>query len=180
MCGEIALYLYIIQKLTIMGDFDFLDNIGESKGLFKKVKVSNKIEEAVKYLEILQNRNLMGEDFKNDLLELMVNKKANSEVILGNINKSIEAHEKIKLKILSIDEEMFKSKNDQLEYVGAIDRMPNDATQLLPNRGKVSYLLVQQIFNVLKNRTVTIKEIINLSDILDFKVLAVFNVEVSE
>ena len=72
---------------------------------------------------------------------------------------------------------MFKHKNDELEYVGEIDRMPNDKTKLSANRGKVSYLFAKQLSEHLRNRILTLKEINALSDTLDFKLLKVLNVE---
>ena len=55
----------------------------------------------------------------------------------------------MELKILSVDESVFKLKNDVLEYIGAIDRMPNDSYILSPNRGKVSYSFAKELFKQL-------------------------------
>ena len=93
------------------------------------------------------------------------------------MQKSIVVLEKAEFKILSVDEDMFKLKNDKPEYVGSIDRVPDDKTLLSPNTGKVSYTFSKQLFEHLKYRTMTLKEINALSDLLDFKFLKVFNVE---
>jgi len=83
----------------------------------------------------------------------------------------------VEFKLLSVDEEIFKLKNDELEYVGTVDRMPEDKTPSLANSGKVSYSFIIQLFEHLKYRTLTLKEINAISDLLDFQFLVVFNVE---
>lgn len=162
-----------------MGTFDFLDNIGDSKNKYDEVYVDNSIKPQIDLLEILQNRNLMLEDFKNEILSLFINKKINKELLYQNIRKSIDAHEKIKIKIISVDENEFKNKNDTLEYIGAIDRMPNDIFYTNnKERGKVSYNFAISLYEHLKGRILTIKEVCDLSDALDFKILKVYNIEV--
>ena len=160
-----------------MKNFDFLNNIGESVNNFKKVKVNNDLTKKVEYLEILRNRNLMMEDFKNEILDLLVNKNISDEIFIREVQKSIDAFKEMELKILSVDESVFKLKNDVLEYIGAIDRMPNDSYILSPNRGKVSYSFAKELFNQLKGRRIRLGELISMSDSLDFKVLKIFNVE---
>lgn len=160
-----------------MGKFDFLTKLGESKSDYEIINVENELKNKLVYLEILVNRNLMQEDFKIELTNLYVNKKITENKFFENVQKSIDILEKAEFKIKSIDEDMFKLKNNTLEYVGSIDRMPDDKTQLLPNCGKVSFILTKQLFEHLKYRTLTLKEINALSDLLDFKFFKVFNVE---
>ncbi len=160
-----------------MGKFDFLKKLGESKNNYEIINVEKDVEDKLMYLEILVSRNLMQEDFKNELANYYLNKKISESKFFENVQKSIRVHEKAEFKIKSIDEDMFKLKNDTLEYVGSIDRMPDDKTQLLPNCGKVSFLLTKQLFEHLKYRTLTLKEINAFSDLLDFKFFKVFNVE---
>ena len=58
-----------------MGKFDFLENMGESKSNFT-IKPSTKSEnEKISLLEILKSRNLIGAEFKDELISLLVNKK---------------------------------------------------------------------------------------------------------
>ena len=142
-----------------MGIFDFLDNIGESKNKFKEVKSNSDLDTKVQYLEILQSRNLLMEDFKS------------------NVEKSVKLHNEIELELLSVDDEEFKLKNDELEYIGVIDRIQNNSESENPNRGMVSYNFVKSLFNQLNRKNITLKEINDLSDILEFKVLKVFNVK---
>jgi hypothetical protein len=160
-----------------MENFDFLNSIGESKNNFKDINVNKDLKKIIEYLEILRNRNLMNEDFKNEVLDLLVNEKISNEIFYREIQKSIDAFKEIELKILSVDESVFKLKNDELEYIGAIDRMPNDSYILSPNRGKVSYSFAKELFKQLKGRRIKLGELISMSDSLDFKVIKIFNVE---
>jgi hypothetical protein len=160
-----------------MENFDFLNSIGENKSNFKNFNINKDLSKIVEYLEILRNRNLMNEEFKNEIIDLLVNKKITLEIFFREVQKSIDTYNEVELKIISIDESEFKIKNDELEYIGAIDRMPNDNTILNSNRGKVSYSFSKELFNHLKGRRIKLKEIIAMSDSLDFKVLKIFNVE---
>jgi len=160
-----------------MGKFDFLSKIGESKSDYEVVNVEKGIKEKLLYLEILVNRNLMQVEFKDQLIDYYLNKKITEIIFFENVQKSILVSEKAEFKLLSVDEEMFKLKNDELEYVGTVDRMPEDKTPSLANSGKVSYSFIIQLFEHLKYRTLTLKEINAISDLLDLKFLVVFNVE---
>ena len=160
-----------------MENFDFLNDIGESKNNFKTLNVGKKLKNKIEFLEILINRNLMMEDFKNEILDLLINKKISDEIFFREVRKSITNFNEVELKLLSIDESEFKFKNDELEYIGAIDRMPDDSYILSSNRGKVSYSFAKELFNHLKGRRIKLREIIAMSDSLDFKVIKVFNVE---
>ena len=160
-----------------MENFDFLNSIGESKDNFEFLNVNKDLKNKIEFLEILRNRNLMMEDFKNEILDLLVNKNISDEIFIREVQKSIDAFKEMELKILSVDESVFKLKNDVLEYIGAIDRMPNDSYILSPNRGKVSYSFAKELFNQLKGRRIRLGELISMSVSLDFKVLKIFNVE---
>lgn len=160
-----------------MKNFDFLNNLGESKNNFNSLNVNKILKNKIEYLDILRNRNLMMEDFKNEILDLLLNKNISDDIFIREVKKSIDAHNEIELKLLSLDESEFKLKNDDLEYIGAIDRMPDDTCFLSPNRGKVSYSFAKKLFDHLKGRRIKLKEIIALSDSLDFKILKIFNVE---
>lgn len=160
-----------------MGKFDFLTKLGESKNDYEVVDVEKDVKDKMLYLEILVNRNLMQREFKEQIVELYINKKVSESQFFENVQKSIRVLEKAEFKIISVDDDMFKFKNDKPEYVGTIDRMPDDKIQLLPNTGKVSFSFIKQLFDHLKYRTLTLKEINALSDLLDFKFLKVFNVE---
>lgn len=160
-----------------MENFDFLNSIGESKDNFEFLNINKDLKNKIEFLEILRNRNLMMEDFKNEILDLLVNKNISDEIFIREVQKSIDAFKEIELKILSVDESVFKLKNDVLEYIGAIDRIPNDSYILSPNRGKVSYSFAKELFNQLKGRRIKLGELISMSDSLDFKVLKIFNVE---
>ena len=107
-----------------MENFDFLNSIGESKDNFEFLNVNKDLKNKIEFLEILRNRNLMMEDFKNEILDLLVNKNISDEIFIREVQKSIDAFKEMELKILSVDESVFKLKNDVLEYIGAIDRMP--------------------------------------------------------
>ena len=160
-----------------MGIFDFLDNIGESKNKFKEVKSNSDLDTKVQYLEILQSRNLLMEDFKNDLIQKYINKEIDDKLFKSNVEKSVKLHNEIELELLSVDDDEFKLKNDELEYIGVIDRIQNNSESENPNRGMVSYNFVKSLFNQLNRKNITLKEINDLSDILEFKVLKVFNVK---
>lgn len=159
-----------------MGSFDFLDNIGEQKGDFNTSKSVKADKERMQYLEILVSRNLMMEQFKEEVIQLY-NTTKSIEIFNNNVQKSINLIGRIEVKIIGIDENMFKLKNDEFEYIGAIDRMPNDGYVLSANRGKVSYTFAMQLFHHLKNRVLLVNEINGLSDALDFRVLSVLEVE---
>lgn len=111
------------------------------------------------------------------MVDYYLNKKITESKFFENVQKSILVLEKAEFKIISVDEDMFKLKNDKPEYVGTIDRMPDDKSHLLPNTGKVSYAFIKHLFEHLTYRTLSLKEINALSDLLDFKFLKVFNVE---
>lgn len=160
-----------------MGKFDFLNNIGESSNSYEVVNIDNKIKDILLYLEILVNRNLMKEDFKNELIEHFVSRKITEKKLNENIQKSILVHEQAEIKLISIDENMFKHKSDEQEYIGTIDRMPFDKTKVLSSRGKASFKFVEHLFRHLKNRVLTLKEVNSFSDLLDFDFLSVFNIE---
>jgi hypothetical protein len=160
-----------------MGKFDFLTKLGESKNDYEVVNVEKDVKDKMLYLEILVNRNLMQEEFKEQLVDFYLSKKITESKFFENVQKSIRVLEKAEFKLISVDGDMFKLKNDKPEYVGTIDRMPDDKTHVLPDTGKVSYSFIKELFEHLKNRTLTLKEINALSDLLDFKLLKVFNVK---
>lgn len=160
-----------------MGKFDFLTKLGESKNDYEVVNIEKDTKDKIEYLEILVSRNLIQEEFKEQLLNYYLSKKITEDIFFENVQKSIRVLEKAEFKIISIDEDMFKLKNDKPEYVGTIDKMPDNKTQLFPDTGKVSYSFAKQLYEHLKYRTVTLKEINALSDLLDFKLFKVFNVE---
>jgi hypothetical protein len=160
-----------------MENYDFLNSIGENENNFKNLNVNKDLKNIIQYLEILGNRNLMNEEFKSEIIDLLINKKITFEIFFREVQKSIDTYNEVELKIISIDESEFKIKNDELEYIGAIDRMPNDTSILNSNRGKVSYSFAKELFNHIKGKRIKLKEIIALSDALDFKVLKIFNVE---
>ena len=161
-----------------MGKFDFLKQLGESKDQYEVVNVGKDVEEKLQFLEILVNRNLMDNNFKEELLSLYINKKISDKIFGENIQNSISIAEKIEFRIISIDDELFKNKNDEFEYIGAIDRILNDKKgQISSNKGKVSYSFVNQLFVHLKDKVLTVKEINSLSDALDFDVFKVLNIE---
>lgn len=127
--------------------------------------VGKDVLEKARYLEILASRRLIDEEFKESVLNLYQSKKINEAKFFENLERSISGYEGAEFKILSIDEDMFKLKNDELEYVGEVDRMPNDKTELSSNRGKVSYYFIKQLREQLKYRVLTLKEINALNDI---------------
>ena len=160
-----------------MGKFDFLSKLGMSKSDYIVVEVEKDIKDKMLFLEILSSRSLMPEKFKKELIDFYLNKTLSEENFLVNVQKIIRLSEMVELKVLSVDEDLFKLKNDKPEYIGTIDRMPDDKIQLLPNTGKVSYSFIKQLYEHLKHRSITIKEINALSDLLDFDFQKVFHLE---
>jgi len=161
-----------------MGLFDFLNDLGESKSNFKTIKTSEKEELLIEYLEILVSRGLMMGDFESELINLHFNKKINEVALNENIKKSIIAHEAIEYKLVSVDEDMFKKKDNTKEYIGAIDRFPNDKTKLNSERGKISYNFAVCLLEFLKGRIMNVKMMNNLCDVLDCNVKIIFNKEI--
>ncbi len=160
-----------------MGRFDFLNKFGESKENFEIININKNIQEKVELLEILSNRKLVPEDFKSELLNLLVENKINDENFYKNVNKAIDIMEKVTFEVLSIDEDMFKLKNHEYEYVGSLTRMKGNETVSTKNSGKVSYFFLEQIFSNLKNKEVSLKQVNTVSDIFDFDLLSVINVK---
>ena len=160
-----------------MGKFDFLNKIGESKNDYKAIDIEKDVKDKRKYLEITSTRNLIQNEFKDELIAYYLNKKINEAKFYENVQKSISVLEKAEFKIISIDGDIFKLKNNKPEYVGVIDRMSNDQTKLSKNRGKVSYSFAIELYEHLKDKIITLKEINDLSDLLDFKILTIFNFE---
>jgi DNA-binding Xre family transcriptional regulator len=161
-----------------MGLFDFLNDLGESKSNFNVIKTSEKEQLLIEYLEILVSRGLMMEDFKSELINLHFNKKINERALNENIEKSIRVHEAIEYKLVSIDEQMFKKRDNTKEYIGAIDRLPNDKTKLNSERGKLSYNFAVSLLEHLKGRTMNVKMMNNLCDALDCDIKIIFNKEI--
>jgi len=161
-----------------MGLFDFLNDLGESKSNFNTIKTSEKERLLIEYLEILVSRGLMMEDFKSELINLHFNKKINEVALNVNIEKSINAHEAIEYKLVSVDEDMFKKKDNTKEYIGAIDRLPNDKTKLNSERGKISYNFSVSLLEFFKGRIMNVKIMNNLCDVLDCNVKIIFNKEI--
>jgi len=117
------------------------------------------------------------EEFKSEIFNLYLNKKISNEVLFENINRSIEAHNNIPIRVTGIDETAFKLKNDTTEYVGEISKLPESKRDINPNSGRVSYNFTIALVNILKQRATIIGEIIQLSDCLDFKVLRVIELK---
>lgn len=161
-----------------MGLLDFMDGLGEQANKFKKVKIDSYLEQRIPFMEILVNRGVMSEDFKNELIEKYIKEKWTKETLETNIQKSINIYESIKLKLVSVDDEIFKHKNDTQEYVGEIDKMPNDPSIYNSNSGKISYNFALSLLDHLKNKEFSLKEINYLSDALDVKIQSVYNKEV--
>ena len=160
-----------------MGVFDFLNDLGESKSNFNIRKTNKEEDEIVAYLEILQNRGLMMENFKNELLTLFLNKKIDKKAFHENINKSVNAHENIEFKLTSIDESMFKLKDKQKEYIGSIDRLPEDLIKPNSESGKISYDFSLSLFEQLKGRIINVKMMNSLCDALDCNIKSIYNKE---
>ena len=161
-----------------MGLFDFLNDLGESKSNFNTIKTSEKERLLIEYLEILVCRGLMMEDFKSELINLHFDKKINEVALNENIEKSIIAHEAIEYRLVSVDEDMFKKKDNTKEYIGAIDRLPNDKIKLSSERGKISYNFSVSLLEFLKGRIMNVKMMNNLCDVLDCNVKVIFNKEI--
>lgn len=161
-----------------MSNFDFLDSLGESASSFKIIETSRDDAKVVSLLQILVNRGLMMEDFKNELLDLYLKKKINSNGVFKNIEKSIQAHESIEYKLIEVDKSMFKNFDTTKEYVGAINRLPSDISKLNADRGKVSFQFAEFLFEHLKGRVMNIKLMNNLCDALDFDVKSIFNKDI--
>jgi hypothetical protein len=161
-----------------MGLFDFLNDLGESKSNFNVIKTSEKEKLLIEYLEVLVSRGLMMKDFKSELINLHYNKKINENALNENIEKSISVHEAIEYKLVSVDEQMFKKKDNTKEYIGAIDRLPNDKTILNSDRGRLSYNFAVFLLEHLKGRTMNVKMMNNLCDALDCDVKIIYNKEI--
>lgn len=161
-----------------MGLFDFLNDLGESKSNFNTIKTSKTEQLLTEYLGILISRSLMTEHFKSELINLYLNKKINDIALNENIEKSITIHESIEYKLVSVDEEMFKKKDNTKEYIGAIDRLPYDKTKLSLERGKISYNFAVSLLEFLKGRIMNVKMMNNLCDVLDCDVKSIFNKEI--
>ena len=158
-----------------MGILDFMDGLGEQANKFKKVKIDSYLQQRIPFMEILVNRGVMGEDFKSELIEKYISEKWTKEILDSNIEKSINLYESIKLKLVSVDDEIFNLKNDVQEYIGEIDKLPNDPSVFNPNSGKMSYNFAIALFEHLKNKELSLKEVNYLSDALDVKIQSVFN-----
>ena len=161
-----------------MGILDFMDGLGEQSNKFKKVKIDTYLQQRIPFMEILVNRGVMGEDFKSELIEKYISEKWTNEILDSNIKKSIDLYETIKLRLISVNDDIFKLKNEVQEYIGEIDKMPNDSTVFNPNSGKMSYNFAVSLFEHLKNKELTLKEINYLSDALDVKIQSVYKKEV--
>lgn len=160
-----------------MGILDFFDGLGESADKFKQVKVDSYLQSRISFMEILVNRGVMSDDFKNELIEKYISDKLSKDTFEFNIKRSIDAYEAVKLKFTSVDVDIFKLKNDTLEYVGEIDKMPNEPPIYNPNSGKMSYNFALLLFEHLKNKEISFKEVNYLSDALDVKIQRVYNKE---
>jgi len=161
-----------------MGIFNFLDNLGEPASKFNFVNISKDNSNVISYLEILVSRGLMMEDFKTELLDIYFNKKINSKSLTENIERSIQAHELIEYKLISVDKSMFKKYDSSKEYVGAIDRLPNDLTKLSPDRGKISFYFAEALLEHLRGRVMNIKLMNSLCDAMDCDVKSIFNKDI--
>jgi hypothetical protein len=160
-----------------MGVFDFLNDLGESKSNFNIRKTNKEEENLVAYLEILENRGLMMEKFKNEVLTLFLNKKIDKKTFDDNVTKSIKAHENIEFKLTSIDESMFKLKDERKEYIGSIDRLPEDSSKPNSESGKISYEFSLSLYEHLKGKVVNVKMLNSLCDALDCNIKSIYNKE---
>jgi hypothetical protein len=160
-----------------MGILDFMDGLGEQANKFKKVKIDSYLQQRIPFMEILVSRGVMGEDFKSELIEKYISEKWTKEILESNIEKSINLYESIKLKLVSVNDESFKLKNDVQEYIGEIDKMPNDPSVFNPNSGKISYTFAISLFEHLKNKELSLKQINFLSDALEVKIQSIYNKE---
>ncbi len=160
-----------------MKKFEFLDILGESKNSFIDANLSSDEKEIIIFLDILVARQLMSEQFKNELIELYLNKKINFKSLEDNISKSIILYQNVELKVISIDESAFNLKDDTLEYVGIIPKMPGHNEIININSGKVSYNFAKILCQRLQFRKIKLGEIIALSDCFDFNVYRIFDFE---
>jgi hypothetical protein len=160
-----------------MNKFDFLEALGESKNGFIDANLSGDDKEVIIILDILVARQLMSEKFKNELIELYLNKKINYKNLEQNISKSIKLYQNVELKVLSIDESAFNLKDDTMEYVGIIPKMLGQNEIINLNSGMVSYNFAKILCQRLQFRKIKLGEIIALSDCFDFNVYRIFNFE---
>jgi hypothetical protein len=160
-----------------MKDLSFLDSLGESKDKYKILDFDKDVHEKIKLLDTLCERNLMSNDFKDELIDIYLNKKISNALFYGNVRKSIEQFCGIELQLLSVDENMFKEKSDALVYIGSIPRYPWDNTAISKTNGRISYSLTKHLFDHLKDRVVKLGELVELSDILEVKLIKLFNVK---
>ena len=117
-------------------------------------------------------------DFKNLLIEKYISEKWTKDILESNIKKSLDGYEAVKMKFTSVNVDVFKLKNDTPEYIGEIDKMPSDPTSYNPNSGKMSYNFALSLFEHLKNKEISLKEVNYLSDALDVQIQFVYNKEV--
>lgn len=68
-----------------MGILDFLDGLGQSADNFKEVKVDSYLQSRISYMEILVNRGVMSDDFKNELIEKYISDKWSKDTLESNI-----------------------------------------------------------------------------------------------
>jgi len=160
-----------------MGVFDFLNDLGESKSNFNIRKKNKEEDEIVAYLEILRNRGLMMENFKNEVLTLFLNNKIDKKTFDNNVTKSINVHENIEFTLTSVDESMFKLKDNRNEYVGTIDRLPEDSRKPSSDTGKISYEFALSLFEHLKGKIINVKMLNSLCDALDCNIKSVYHME---
>lgn len=161
-----------------MSVFDFLKDLGESKSNFNILKTNKEEDEIVAYLEILRNRGLMTEDFKTEILTLYLNKKIDKKAFHDNINRSVKAHQNIEFRLTSIDESMFKLKDNRKEYIGTIDRLPEDLTKPNADTGKISYEFSLMLFEYFKGKIMNVKMMNSLCDCLDCNIKSIYNLEI--
>jgi hypothetical protein len=161
-----------------MGLFDFLNDMGDDKSKYKKVEVNKDDQTLIEYLEILVNRGLMTEEFKSELCNLYFDRKIDRKLLYQNIEKSVDAHESIEYKLISVDDEKFKKRNHTKEYVGVIDRLTDDKTKLNSERGKISYEFANQILEHFRGRILNVKIMNSLCDSLDCDVKSIFNKDI--
>jgi hypothetical protein len=160
-----------------MGVFDFLNDLGESKSNFNIRKTNKEEGEIAAYLEILQSRGLMMEKFKNEVLSLLLNQKIHKKTFDDNVTKSINVHENIEVTLTSVDESMFKFKDNRKEYIGTIDRLPEDSGKPNSDTGKISYELALSLFEHLKGKIINVKMLNSLCDALDCNIKSIYNME---
>lgn len=161
-----------------MGLFDFLGNIGHSASNFENVNLKKDNEAILKRLETLAIRGLVPKEFKEELCDAYFSGKIDKECLNRNISKSIKIHEEIELKVIGIDEAMFSKKDNSKEYIGAIDRLPEDNSASHKDRGTISYNLTKEIFQHLEGRILNIKTLNKLCDALDCDIKSTFKFKV--